>query len=104
MNRVLLIAALASVSTLTFAASGEETCKKISAVAGEAMETRQRGDLLEDAMSSVGDKNRFSDAMVVKAYTAPVVVSSEGKRKVVFDFRNTAYSDCYWNIIEPTKQ
>lgn len=67
------------------------------------MEARQNGELLEDAMSSVGDQSKFSDAMVVKAYTAPVANSSAGKKKLVSDFRNAAYAECYKNIIEPMK-
>ncbi|MNJ66576.1 hypothetical protein D3C77_626650 [compost metagenome] len=103
MNRLLMIAALACISGQALAASGEETCKKISAMAGNAMEARQDGDLLEDAMSSVGDQSKFSDAMVVKAYTAPVAVSSAGKKKVILEFRNAAYAECYRNLIEPIK-
>ncbi|MNO49451.1 hypothetical protein D3C76_398040 [compost metagenome] len=103
MNRLILITALACLSGQVFAASSEETCKKISAMAGKAMEARQDGDLLEDAMSSVGDQSKFSDAMVVKAYTAPVAVSTAGKKKVVSDFRNAAYAECYRNLIEPMK-
>ncbi|KAF0255932.1 hypothetical protein [Pseudomonas putida] len=103
MNRTLLIAALICLPFPALAASGEETCKKISAMAGKAMEARQNGDLLEDAMSSVGDQSKFSDAMVVKAYTAPVANSSAGKKKLVSDFRNAAYAECYKNIIEPMK-
>ncbi|MGE8458327.1 MAG: hypothetical protein ACN6OY_17360 [Pseudomonas alloputida] len=103
MNRTLLIAALVCLPVPALAASGEENCKKISAMAGKAMEARQDGDLLEDAMSSVGDQSKFSDAMVVKAYTAPVANSSAGKKKLVSDFRNAAYAECYKNIIEPMK-
>lgn len=103
MNRTLLIAAFICLPVSAFAASGEETCKKISAMAGKAMEARQNGELLEDAMLSVGDQSKFSDAMVVKAYTAPVANSSAGKKKLVSDFRNAAYAECYTNIIEPMK-
>lgn len=103
MNRLALIAALITLSAPALAANGEETCKKISAMAGKAMEARQNGDLLEDAMSSVGDQSKFSDAMVVKAYGAPVATSSTGKKKLISDFRNAAYAECYTNIIEPLK-
>ncbi|MEB3840466.1 hypothetical protein [Pseudomonas guariconensis] len=103
MNRLALITALITLSAPALAATGEETCKKISAMAGKAMEARQNGDLLEDAMATVGDQSKFSDAMVVKAYTAPVANSSDGKKKLVSDFRNAAYAECYTNIIEPMK-
>lgn len=103
MNRTLLIAVALCLPVPAFATSGEETCKKISAMAGKAMEARQNGDLLEDAMSSVGDQSKFSDAMVVKAYGAPVATSSTGKKKLISDFRNAAYAECYTNIIEPLK-
>lgn len=103
MNRLALITALITLSAPALAASGDETCKKISAMAGKAMEARQNGDLLEDAMSSVGDQSKFSDAMVVKAYGAPVATSSAGKNKHISDFRNAAYAECYTNIIEPLK-
>lgn len=103
MNRLTLIAILVTLSAPALAASGNETCKKISAMAGQAMEARQKGDLLEDAMSSVGDQSKFSDAMVVKAYAVPVAVSSEGKKKAISDFRNEAYGECYRHIIEPLK-
>ncbi|MBS3184550.1 hypothetical protein JIQ88_05660 [Pseudomonas sp. PCH44] len=103
MNRLLLIAVIACMPLPVLAASGEETCKKISAMAGKAMEARQDGDLLEDAMASVGDQSKFSNAMVVKAYTLPVATSSAGKEKYVSEFRNAAYAECYQNLIEPVK-
>lgn len=103
MNRTLLIAALVCMPLPALAASGADTCKKISAMAGKAMEARQNGELLEDAMASVGDQSKFSDAMVVKAYALPVAASSAGKEKYVSEFRNAAYAECYRNIIEPMK-
>lgn len=102
MNRLLLIAVITCLSGQAMAASGQETCRKISAMAGEAMEARQNGDLLEDAMDSVGDQSKFSNAMVAKAYSAPIV-SSVAKKRVISEFRNDAYAECYRNLIEPTK-
>lgn len=102
MKKIMFVA-LISLAGPVLAADGQATCKKISAMAGNAMEARQRGDLLEDAMSSVGDQSKFSNAMVVKAYAAPVAVSSEGKKRAVSDFRNEAYGECYRHIIEPLK-
>ncbi|MNH10702.1 hypothetical protein D3C79_701890 [compost metagenome] len=102
MNRLLLIATLSCITGQVLAASGEETCKKISAMAGQAMEARQNGDLLEDAMASVGDQSKFSNAMVARAYSAPIV-SSVAKKRVISEFRNDAYAECYRNLIEPMK-
>jgi hypothetical protein len=99
----ILFVALISLAGPALAADGQATCKKISAMAGEAMEARQNGDLLEDAMSSVGDQSKFSNSMVVKAYEAPVAASSAGKEKAVSDFRNSAYGECYRHLIEPLK-
>ncbi|HEJ1056915.1 TPA: hypothetical protein SLP05_004535 [Pseudomonas putida] len=99
----LIIVALMSIAGSAFAADAQTTCKKISAMAGEAMEARQRGDLLEDAMSSVGDQSKFSNAVVVKAYGIPVAPDSKSRDKAVADFRNEAYGECYRNLIEPLK-
>lgn len=76
-------------------AAGEDTCKKISAMAGSAMESRQNGDLVEDAMSTVGDKSDFSKAIVMKAYEAPVVEGTAAKKSAIAEFRNQAYLQCY---------
>ncbi|WP_447811033.1 hypothetical protein [Pseudomonas putida] len=102
MKHLLIIAIMAFAGSAA-AADGQATCKKISAMAGDAMEARQNGDLLEDAMSSVGDQSKFSNAVVVKAYGVPVGLSSQAKEKAVSDFRNEAYAECYRNLIEPTK-
>jgi len=99
----LLFITLMVCAGLAVAADGQETCKKISAMAGNAMQARQNGDLLEDAMSTVGDQSKFSNAVIVKAYAVPVGMSSQAKDKAVSDFRNEAYAECYRNLIEPMK-
>ncbi|MHB2048856.1 hypothetical protein [Pseudomonas sp. VEM90] len=95
MNRTLLIAALVCMPFPALAASGVETCKKISAMAGKAMEARQDGDLLEDAMASVGDQSKFSDAMVLKAYQVRVFEDSKERATAISEFQNAAYRECY---------
>ncbi|AJQ46442.1 MULTISPECIES: hypothetical protein [Pseudomonas] len=91
----LLILALAVFSLAANADENMNKCKKISAMAGEAMEARQRGDLLEDAMASVGDQSKFSNAVVMKAYGAPIGLSARLKEKAVVEFRNEAFAECY---------
>ena len=95
MNRTLLITALVCMPLPALAASGVETCKKISAMAGKAMEARQDGDLLEDAMASVGDQSKFSDAMVLKAYQVRVFEDSKERATAISEFQNAAYRECY---------
>lgn len=95
MNRTLLIATLVCMPLPALAASGVETCKKISAMAGKAMEARQDGDLLEDAMASVGDQSKFSDAMVMKAYQVRVFEDSKERATAISEFQNAAYRECY---------
>lgn len=95
MNRLVMIAALACMPLPALAASGVETCKKISAMAGKAMEARQDGDLLEDAMASVGDQSKFSDAMVLKAYHVRVFEDSKERATAISEFQNAAYRECY---------
>lgn len=95
MNRLALIAILVTLSTPALAASSNDTCKKISAMAAQAMEARQKGDLLEDAMSSVGDQSKFSEAMVMKAYKVRVFESSKGRATAIAEFQNAAYRECY---------
>ncbi|MCS4063723.1 hypothetical protein D3C77_80660 [compost metagenome] len=91
----LLILAIATLPLSALADENMNKCKKISSMAGEAMEARQRGDLLEDAMASVGDQSKFSNAVVMKAYGAPVQLSTRLKEKAVTEFRNEAFAECY---------
>ena len=79
------------------------TCKKISVVAGQAMEARQRGDLMEEAMTSVGDNSKFTNAMIVQAYTVPVVQDDKERQNAVSEYRNLKYAECYRWLIEPKK-
>lgn len=99
----LLAAALLCLSGPVLALTPQEACKKISAMAGDAMQARQDGDLMEDAMESVGDQSKFSNAMVARAYEVEVAKGSAAKKKAVSDFRNEAYGECYRNLIEPAK-
>ncbi|MBI6945009.1 hypothetical protein JET76_27195 [Pseudomonas putida] len=91
----LVIAALVAVSFAAHADENQDKCKKISAMAGDAMAARQNGDLLEDAMQSVGDQSKFSNAVVMKAYGAPVGLNAKAKEKAVSEFRNEAFAECY---------
>lgn len=91
----ILILAVAAFSLSAQADENMDKCKKISSMAGEAMEARQRGDLLEDAMASVGDQSKFSNAVVMKAYGSPVALSTRLKEKAVIEFRNEAFAECY---------
>ena len=92
--RLCAVVALVLLST-NASAAGEEACKKVSAMAGSAMEFRQNGALLEDAMSSVGDKSDFSKAVVMKAYETPVSNGAKAKQSAISEFRNQAYLQCY---------
>ena len=91
----LVIAALVAVSFAAHADENQGKCKKISAMAGDAMTARQNGELLEDAMQSVGDHSKFSNSVVLKAYGAPVGLTAKAKEKAVADFRNEAFAECY---------
>ncbi|MCZ9636886.1 hypothetical protein [Pseudomonas putida] len=91
----LIIAALICVALPAHADENQSKCKKISAMAGDAMAARQRGDLLEDAMASVGDQSKFSNAVVMKAYGAPIGQTDQAKERAVSEFRNEAFAECY---------
>lgn len=101
--KIVIAAALLCIAGPALALTPQEACKKISAMAGDAMQARQDGDLMEDAMESVGDQSKFSNAMVARAYVVEVVEGSAAKKKAVSDFRNEAYGECYRNLIEPAK-
>ncbi|MGY3644138.1 hypothetical protein [Pseudomonas sp. PK-RTE-24] len=83
-------AALAS--TATYAAG--DSCKKISALAGEAMTARQEGQLLEDSLEKVGDGSKFARGVVLKAYEKQVMITDTMKEEAVKEFRNEAYRVC----------
>ncbi len=93
--KTLLIAVLIAAALPVHADENQDKCKKISAMAGEAMTARQNGDLLEDAMASVGDQSKFSNAVVMKAYGVSIARNDREKQKAVSDFRNEAFAECY---------
>ncbi|MNJ36391.1 hypothetical protein D3C77_311770 [compost metagenome] len=95
MNRLLLIAALAMLPMGASFAKAPSQCEKISDLAAEAMQARQDGDLLKDAISSVGDGSKFSEEMVMKAYQVRVFDESKERGTAISEFQNAAYRECY---------
>lgn len=94
MNRLLLVAAIALMPAGAAFAKAPDQCQKISDLAAEAMKARQDGDLLKDAIKSVGDGSKFSEAMVMKAYQVRVFDSKE-RATAISEFQNAAYRECY---------
>ncbi|MEE6443168.1 MULTISPECIES: hypothetical protein [Pseudomonas] len=95
MNRLLLAAAIALMPTGATFAKAPDQCAKISDLAAEAMKSRQDGDLLKDAINSVGDGSKFSEAMVMKAYQVRAFDDSKERAAAISEFQNAAYRECY---------
>ena len=95
MKRLLLIAAIALLPTGASLAKAPDQCAKISDLAAEAMKARQDGDLLKNAIKSVGDGSGFSEAMVMKAYQVRVFEDSKERATAIAEFQNAAYRECY---------
>ncbi|MCO7526398.1 hypothetical protein NJH54_18040 [Pseudomonas asiatica] len=95
MNRLLLVAAIALMPTGTTFAKAPDQCEKIPDLAAEAMKARQDGDLLKDAVNSVGDGSKFSEAMVIKAYQVRVFDDNKERGTAISEFQNAAYRECY---------
>ncbi|MBO9552232.1 hypothetical protein [Pseudomonas sp.] len=95
MNRLLLIAAIVLLPAGVSFAKAPEQCQKISDLAAEAMKARQDGDLLKDAVRSVGDGSKFSEGMVMKAYKVRVFEDSKERATAISEFQNAAYRECY---------
>lgn len=95
MNRLLMIAALALLPATASFAKAPEQCQKISDLAAEAMKARQDGDLLKDAVKSVGDGSKFSENMVMNAYKVRVFEDSKERATAISEFQNAAYRECY---------
>lgn len=95
MKTVLLIAALTIAPFCAALAKEPSQCGKISALAGEAMKSRQDGELLEKAISSVGDGSKFSEGMVMRAYQVRVFADQAEKKTAIAEFQNGAYRECY---------
>lgn len=95
MKTLFLIAALVIAPFCTAHAKDPDQCKKISELAGDAMKSRQDGELLEDAISTVGDGSKFSEGMVMKAYQVRVFADQAEKKAAIAEFKNGAYRECY---------
>ncbi|HGM4965197.1 TPA: hypothetical protein ACKP0L_003518 [Pseudomonas putida] len=95
MNRLMLIAALCLLPGGATFAKAPDQCEKISDLAAEAMKARQDGDLLKDAIRSVGDGSKFSEGMVMKAYQVRVFEDSKERATAISEFQNAAYRECY---------
>lgn len=95
MNRLLLIAALVLLPAGASFANPPAQCESISDLAAEAMKARQDGDLLKDAIESVGDGSKFSEQMVIRAYQVRVFEDSRERSTAISEFQNAAYRECY---------
>lgn len=95
MSRLMLIAALALLPAAASFAKAPGQCEKISDLAAEAMKARQDGDLLKDAVHSVGDGSKFSEDMVMKAYQVRVFAEPKERTTAISEFQNAAYRECY---------
>ena len=95
MNRLLLVAAIALMPIGATLAKAPDQCSEISDLAAEAMRSRQDGDLLKDAINSVGDGSNFSEAMVMKAYQVRVFDDTKERATAISEFQNAAYRECY---------
>lgn len=91
MKSICLVTVVALTITSTAFAKAPDQCAKITDLAGEAMEARQGGDLLENVIKSVGDGSKFSEGMVIRAYEIRVYAKSEEKKSAISEFRNGAY-------------
>lgn len=94
MKTALSILLLVSSFATTCASAAGDSCKKISALAGEAMEARQDGQLLEDSLEKIGDGSKFAKGVILKAYEKQVMATDAMKEESVKEFRNEAYRVC----------
>ena len=90
---LLMVAASFLLSISAF--SADDSCKKVSNLARDAMKARQSDDLLQDSIGSIGDGSKFAQAVVMKAYEKPVVNDHDGKEQAVKEFQNEAYRVCF---------
>lgn len=90
----LLAASLASLCIALSAHAEDSSCKKISALAGQAMTARQNGQLLEDSLEKIGDGSKFARSMILKAYERPVAIVDSIKTEAINEFRNDAFRQC----------
>lgn len=88
----ILLVVLSLCSAEAFAAG--DSCKKVSALAAQAMAARQDGKLLEDSLESIGDGSKFAQKMILKAYDQPVMTLKTMKEGSVKEFQNDAYREC----------
>ncbi|PRB51166.1 hypothetical protein CQ009_12845 [Pseudomonas sp. MYb2] len=90
----LIAASLASLCIALSAHAEDSSCKKISALAGQAMTARQNGQLLEDSLDKIGDGSKFARSMILKAYERPVAIVDRNKTEAINEFRNDAFRQC----------
>jgi len=88
----ILLAVLSFCSAEAFAAG--DSCKKISALAGQAMTARQNGQLLEDSLDKIGDGSKFAQGVILKAYDQPLMPNKHAKEEAVKEFQNSAFREC----------
>ena len=91
-----ILAALFSL-TATWAVSvsaANDSCKKISALARQAMAARQGGELLEDSLDKIGDGSKFASNMIMRAYERPIEVMEILRKQAVTEFQNEAFREC----------
>lgn len=89
-----LAASLASLCLALSAHADDSSCKKISALAGQAMTARQNGQLLEDSLEKIGDGSKFARNMILRAYERPVAMMEALKPEMVREFQNEAFREC----------
>lgn len=90
----LFAASLALMCIALSAHADDSSCKKVSALAGQAMTARQNGQLLEDSLEKIGDGSKFARSMILKAYERPVAIVDSIKTEAINEFRNDAFRQC----------
>ncbi|OOH81361.1 hypothetical protein BOW65_09775 [Pseudomonas koreensis] len=85
---------LAVLCAASVANADDSSCKKISALAGQAMTARQNGQLLEESLEKIGDGSKFARSMILKAYERPVAIIDSIKTEAINEFRNDAFRQC----------
>lgn len=94
MKSIFLVGIAMLTAAATSAHADDSSCKKISALAGQAMTARQNGELLEDALDKIGDGSKFARGMILRAYKRPVAMVDTLKEDSVKEFQNEAFREC----------
>ena len=90
---VVLFLAAAGVATVSTQANAGD-CRKISALAGQAMAARQGGQSFDDSLDKIGGSSRDSQVLMLKAYEKPVLTEKSEKPLAVREFQREAYKAC----------